>query len=57
MMVIIIPFDLVCLGWLDLLLDHCWGQLGSILGHLVAPQNYGGSLIELDHVLGVQKLI
>ena len=31
--------------------------LGSILGHQVAPQNYGGLTIALDHVLGGQKLL
>ena len=36
-------------------LDHSWGQLGSILGHQVAPQNYGGSTIALYHVLGGQN--
>ena len=33
-----LPFNLGGLGWLDQLLDNCWGQVGSILGHQVAPQ-------------------
>ena len=41
---------------LDWPLDHWWGQLDSILGHQVAPQNYGGSTIALDHVLDGQYL-
>ena len=44
--------DLGSLGQLDQPLDHCWGQLDCILGHQVAPQNYGGSTIALDPVLG-----
>ena len=44
--------DLGSLGQLDQPLDHSWVQLDSILRHLVAPQNYGGSIIALDHVLG-----
>ena len=32
--------------------DLCGPQLGSILGHQVAPQSYGGSTIALDHVSG-----
>ena len=40
------------LGGLDWPLDPCLGQQDSILGHQVAPQNYGGSTISLDHVLG-----
>ena len=50
-------FNLEGLGWLDQPLDHWWGQLGSILGHQVAPQNYGGSTIALDHVSGGQNLL
>ena len=46
--------DLERLGGLDRLLDHCWGQLDSFLGHQVAPQSYGGLNIALDHVLVVQ---
>ena len=38
------------LGGLDRPLDHCWGRLCSILGHLVAPQSYGGLTIVLDRV-------
>ena len=38
------------LGGLDRPLDHCWGRLGSTLGHLVAPQSYGGLTIVLDRV-------
>ena len=55
-MVTCTPFDLGGLGGLDWPLDHCWGQLDSILGHQVAPQNYGGSTIALDHVSGGQYL-
>ena len=46
--------DLESLGGLDWSLGHCWDQLDSILWHQVAPQNYGGSTIALDHVLGGQ---
>ena len=38
LIVTVVPCNLVGLGWLDQLLDHCWGQLGSILGLQVAPQ-------------------
>ena len=31
-------------------------MVDSILGHQVAPQNYAGSIIALDHVLGGQYL-
>ena len=56
-MVTCAPFDLGGLGGLVWALDHCWGQLGSILGHQVASQNYGGSTVALDHVSGCQYLI
>ena len=46
-----LPIDLEKSGGLDRPLDHCGGQLDSILGHQVAPQNYGGLTIALDHVL------
>ena len=42
--------DLERLGALDHPLDHCEGQLDSTLGHLVAPQSYGGLTIVLDCV-------
>ena len=42
--------DLDRLGGLDRPLDHNWGQLDSTLGHLVAPQSYGGLTIVLDRV-------
>ena len=42
--------DLDRLGGLDRPLDHFWGRLDSTLGHLVAPQSYGGLTIVLDHV-------
>ena len=48
--------DLGSLGQLDQPLDHCCGQLDSIQGYQVVPQNYGGSTIALDHVLGGQYL-
>ena len=38
------------LGGLGRPLDHYLGLLGSTLGHLVAPQSYGGLTIVLDHV-------
>ena len=47
------PFDLGGLGGLDWPLDHC----GGWLGHQVAPQNYGGLTITLDHVSGVQNFL
>ena len=53
-MVTCTPLCLRGLGELDQPLDHWWGQLDSILGHQVAPHNYGGSAIELDHVSGGQ---
>ena len=45
-----LPMDLEMLGGLDHPLDHCGGQLYSILGHLVVPQRYGGLTIVLDRV-------
>ena len=42
--------DLDSLGVLNRTLDNYWGQLDSTLGHLVAPQSYGGLTIVLDHV-------
>ena len=45
-----LPMDLERLGGLGHPLDHCWGQLDSILVHQVAPQSYGGSTIALDRV-------
>ena len=45
-----LPMGLEKLGGRGRPLDHCWGQLDSILGHLVAPQSYGGLTIVLDHV-------
>ena len=45
-----LPMDLDMLGELDRPLDHYLGLLGSTLGHLVAPQSYGGLTIVLDHV-------
>ena len=42
--------DLDRLGGLDHPLDHYWGLLGSTLGHLVAPQSYGGLTIVVDRV-------
>ena len=42
--------DLDRLGGLDHPLDHYWGWLESTLGHLVAPQSYGGLTIVLDRV-------
>ena len=55
-MVTCTPLYLGGLGGLDRPLDHCDGRLGSILGHQVAPQNYGGSTIALDHFSGGQYL-
>ena len=52
-----LPFNLGGQGGLDWPLDHCWGWLGSILGHQVGPQNYGGSTITQDHVSGGQYLL
>ena len=54
---------MVTIGWMVTCTPHgsrksrlvrsaCWGWLDSILGHQVAPQNYGGSTIAIDHVLG-----
>ena len=51
--VLALPIDLESLGGLDRPLGHYWGQLDNILGHQVAPQNYGKTTIALDHVLGV----
>ena len=45
-----LPMGLEKLGGLGRPLDHCWGQLDSILGHLVPPQSYGGLTIVLDCV-------
>ena len=42
--------DLERLGGLDRPQDHFGGWLDSILGHLVAPQSYGGLPIALDRV-------
>ena len=42
--------DLERLGGLDRPLDHFGDRLDSTLGHLVAPQSYGGLTIVLDHV-------
>ena len=48
--VLALPMDIDRLGGLDRPLDHYWGQLDSTLGHLVAPQSYGGLTIVLDRV-------
>ena len=49
-MVTLTPLHSSRSGWVDWHLDHCWGELSSILGHQVASQNYGGPTIMLDLV-------